>query len=107
MSDTPKKTSAAKASATTTKPAGANKKASGKAKAAAANKAKPTKLQTLIDLLRRPGGVTLDEMVKATGWQAHSVRGALSGTLKKKHGLTIDSEKIEDRGRVYRIVEAG
>ena len=42
-------------------------------------------------------------MVAATGWQAHSVRGAMSATLKKKLGLTITSEKIEGRSRVYRI----
>ena len=40
----------------------------------------------------------------ATGWQAHSVRGAISGTLKKKHGMIISSEAVSGRGRVYRIV---
>lgn len=62
-----------------------------------------TKQAVLIDLLRRKDGTTLDEMVAATGWQAHSVRGAMSAALKKKLGLTITSEKIEGRGRVYRI----
>ena len=62
-----------------------------------------TKQALLIDLLRRTDGTTLDEMVAATGWQAHSVRGAMSAALKKKLGLTIASEKIEGRGRVYRI----
>ena len=62
-----------------------------------------TKQAMLIDLLRRKNGTTLDEMVAATGWQAHSVRGAMSAALKKKLGLTITSEKIEGRGRVYRI----
>ena len=41
--------------------------------------------------------------VKATGWQPHSVRGAISGALKKKLGLAVTSEKVEGRGRVYRI----
>lgn len=62
-----------------------------------------TKQALLIDLLRRRDGTTLDEMVAATGWQAHSVRGAMSAALKKKLGLTITSEKIDGRGRVYRI----
>ena len=62
-----------------------------------------TKQAMLIDLLRRKDGTTLDEMVAATGWQAHSVRGTMSAALKKKLGLTITSEKIDGRGRVYRI----
>lgn len=41
--------------------------------------------------------------MEATGWRAHSVRGAMSGALKKKLGLTIVSEVVEGRGRVYRI----
>ena len=62
-----------------------------------------TKQALLIDLLRREDGTTLEEMVAATGWQAHSVRGAMSAALKKKLGLTITSKKIEGRGRVCRI----
>ncbi len=42
-----------------------------------------------------------------TGWQPHSVRGAISGSLKKKLGLTVTSENVGKRGRVYRIVERG
>ena len=64
-----------------------------------------TKQATLIDLMRRPGGATLADLVKATGWQPHSVRGAISGGLKKKLGLPVTSESTEKRGRVYRIVE--
>jgi hypothetical protein len=56
----------------------------------------------LIKMLDRPGGATIDEMVKATGWQRHSIRGIMSGVLKKRLGLSIASEK-EERGRVYRI----
>ena len=62
-----------------------------------------TKLALLIDLLRAGDGATIDEIIAATGWQAHSVRGAISGTLKKKLGLTVASEKQNGRGRVYRI----
>ncbi len=62
-----------------------------------------TKQTQLIALLKTPTGASLDEIVAATGWQAHTVRGAISGTLKKKLGLAVVSEKIEGRGRVYRI----
>ena len=52
---------------------------------------------------RAPGGATLDEIVAATGWLSHTARGAMSGALKKKLGLTITSEKVDGRGRVYAI----
>ena len=64
-----------------------------------------TKQDLLIDLLKRKSGATIAEIVTATGWQAHSVRGAISGTVKKKLGLVIASEKVEGRGRVYRCAE--
>lgn len=66
-----------------------------------------TKLALLIDLLGRKGGATIDEAAKATGWQRHSVRGAISGALKKKLGLAIENEAIDSRGRVYRIATQG
>jgi hypothetical protein len=62
-----------------------------------------TKQAMIIELLKRPGGATLAEIVEVTGWQAHTVRGAMAGALKKKLGLTITSEKDETKGRVYRI----
>ena len=62
-----------------------------------------TKLAQLEALLRRPEGATLDQIGASIGWQAHSVRGAMSGTLKKKQGLTITSDKAEDGQRIYRI----
>jgi len=62
-----------------------------------------TKQGQLVAMLQRPDGASLDEIVAATGWQAHTVRGAIAGALKKKLGLTVVSEKIEGRGRVYRI----
>ncbi len=66
-----------------------------------------TKQALLIDLLKRKNGATIDEAVAATGWQPHSVRGAISGALKKKLGLAVSSEKADGRGRVYRIAERG
>lgn len=63
-----------------------------------------SKQALLVGLLERKTGASLDEIVDATGWQPHSVRGAISGTLKKKLGLTVASEKVGNRGRVYRIV---
>ena len=54
----------------------------------------PTKLAILLELLRRPGGVTLAEMMRATGWQAHSVRGAMAGALTRR-GIPIDSAKAD------------
>jgi len=65
-----------------------------------------SKQDDVIAMLRRPQGVTVDEVATATGWQRHTVRGLFSGTLKKKLGFTLASDK-EERGRVYRIVEAG
>jgi hypothetical protein len=62
------------------------------------------KLGKLVELLKRPTGATVEQMMAATGWQAHSVRGAISGNLKKKLSLTITSEKTE-AGRIYKIVE--
>lgn len=62
-----------------------------------------TKQQIMIDLLRRPEGAGIEEIAVATGWQSHTVRGAMSGALKKKLGLEITSKKVEGLGRVYRI----
>jgi len=66
-----------------------------------------TKQALLIDLLKRKRGASIEEIVEATGWQAHSVRGAISGALKKKLGLTVSSEKVDRRGRIYRIAGRG
>ena len=62
-----------------------------------------SKQAAVIALLRRPEGATVTEIVAATGWQPHTVRGLFSGTLKKKLGLTLSSAQ-EQRGRVYRII---
>lgn len=65
-----------------------------------------TKQATLIAMLRAPDGATIAEIMAATGWQSHTVRGAMSGALKKKLGLEVTSEKVEDRGRVYKLPAA-
>ncbi|WP_287882862.1 MULTISPECIES: DUF3489 domain-containing protein [Paracoccus] len=62
-----------------------------------------TKQAQIIALLQRPEGASIAEIVETTGWQAHSVRGMISGALKKKLGLSITMEKVEGRGTVYRI----
>ena len=60
------------------------------------------KIATLLGLLRQPDGTTVEAMMAATGWQAHSVRGAMSGAIKKNLGLAVTSQKTE-AGRIYRI----
>jgi hypothetical protein len=62
-----------------------------------------TKQAQIIAMLQRPEGATIAEMVEATSWQSHTVRGSISGALKKKLGLPITAEKVEGRGTVYRI----
>ena len=54
-------------------------------------------------MLKRPDGVTLADIMAATDWQAHSVRGFISGSLGKKMGLTVESFKRPDGVRAYRI----
>ena len=68
---------------------------------------KTTKMEQCLELLTAPDGVTIDELQTATGWQAHSVRGFLAGTVKKKLGLVLDSKKTEDGIRRYRVAQAG
>ena len=63
-----------------------------------------TKQAALIDMLRREEGATIGQIVEATGWRRHSIRGAISGALKKKLGLTVTSEKVDGGERVYRII---
>jgi hypothetical protein len=62
-----------------------------------------TKQATLIAMLRAPDGATIEEIMAATDWQSHTVRGAMAGALKKKLGLEVTSEKVEGRGRVYAL----
>lgn len=71
-------------------------------KAGEAGSRAPSKLATIVALLQRPSGASLDELTAATGWQAHSVRGAVAGAVKKQLKLAVLSEKTP-AGRVYRI----
>ena len=62
-----------------------------------------TKQAQVIAMLRRKQGATIAQIVEATGWRPHTVRGVFAGALKKKLGLEVTSEKIEQRGRVYKL----
>ena len=62
-----------------------------------------TKQAMLIEMLQSHDGTTMEAIIAATGWQAHSARGAMSGALGKRLGLTVISAKEDGRGRVYRI----
>lgn len=62
-----------------------------------------TKNAQLLQLLNRPEGASIEDMVQATEWQQHSVRGFLAGTVKKKMGLALMSSKAEGDVRRYRI----
>jgi Protein of unknown function (DUF3489) len=89
-------------------PRGRNAAKGGKAKAVAPKKEAKTprdgsKKAKVLALLGRKEGATLAQLMKATGWQAHSVRGFLSGALGKKMGLEVTSAKSEDGERTYSI----
>jgi hypothetical protein len=91
---------AKKATATKKSPKGA--KAAKPAKAAGGAR-EGSKTAIVVGLLERKDGATLAEVMRATNWQAHSVRGFISGTLGKKMGRTVKSSKREDGERVYQI----
>jgi hypothetical protein len=91
--------SARKASPAKKAPKGAKKASSPKAGKAREG----SKTAEILDLLKLSGGATFAEIMKATGWQAHSVRGFISGTLRKKLGLAVTSTKGEDGERSYSV----
>jgi hypothetical protein len=65
--------------------------------------ARTTKHDRILTLLNRREGATIPEIMEASGWQQHSVRGFLAGTVKKKLGLTLNSSKTAGEPRRYRI----
>ena len=74
-----------------------------KAAKAAPDAREGSKKATVLDLLRRTNGASLTEIMTETGWQAHTVRGFISGTLTKKMGLAVESLRGEDKVRTYRV----
>lgn len=62
-----------------------------------------SKTATILEMLKQPRGATAKELLKATGWQPHSLRGFISGTLGKKMGLTVESAKADDGERKYSV----
>jgi hypothetical protein len=62
-----------------------------------------SKTAKILELLRRPGGASARELLKAANWQPHSLRGFLSGTVGRKMGLSLTSRKGEDGERVYSL----
>jgi len=79
-------------------------KAKRTAKAAKTPSSALSKQQRMIEMLGRPEGATITQLGEALGWQAHSVRGAISSALKKKLGLKVISDKDAGGDRLYRIV---
>jgi hypothetical protein len=104
-------------------PAKKGRAAKGKArvtKTVSADKPTPrtgTKQALMIEMLKRPGGATVEQIAAATGWQHHTIRGAISGALKKKLGLTVEATRTREVGpnktgakgssTVYRIAGSG
>jgi hypothetical protein len=88
---------------TLAKKAPKNARAAKPAKPAAPSAREGSKTAKILDLLNRSGGATAKELMKATGWQPHSVRGFLSGTVGKKMGLAVSSTKGEDGERSYSV----
>jgi hypothetical protein len=113
---TPKKaTKGGKRAPGAPKAKGSRKKAASAKKAAPARKGgkkvggkearEGSKKAEVLELMRRAKGATLAEIMKATDWQAHTVRGFVSGTLIKKQGLKVESFRNDDKERTYRVAK--
>ncbi len=92
---------AADRAATPAKKGKAAKRKARVTEAAAADKPTPragTKQAQMIEMLRRPQGATVEQIAAATGWQHHTIRGAISGALKKKLGLTVEATRTREVG---------
>lgn len=92
-----------RAPAKRTKPARTSPKGKLKSATASQQRRSGSKKEKILKLLKRPEGASLQQLQKATGWQAHSVRGFLSGAIKKRLGLPVHSHPSADGTRVYRI----
>jgi hypothetical protein len=79
------------------------KRKAGKAKEKPRSTRADSKQAQLIEMLKRPEGATIEEIATKFEWQAHTVRGAIAGALKKKLGLNVQSKKEDGRGRIYHI----
>ncbi|HWV55077.1 DUF3489 domain-containing protein [Pseudorhodoplanes sp.] len=95
-----KSTSKAKPAATPKKPG----KTAAPSEAAPAKQHANSKQSDVIEMLRQPQGATIAAIMKATGWQQHSVRGFFAGIVRKKLGLKLESQKPNEGDRMYRIV---
>jgi DNA-binding Lrp family transcriptional regulator len=110
---TPAKREASRKAKAKSAPAGSEPEAGGEATAKPAPRA-GTKQALMIELLKRPEGATVEQIAEATGWQHHTIRGAISGALKKKLGLTVEATRTREVGpnktgakgssTIYRIV---
>ena len=100
-----KKAKSGKTKPAVTKKSAKSSKKAGKGKAAKATRPRAeSKGAKILAMISRPKGATLTEIMKATDWQAHSVRGFISGALGKKMGLKVESVRREDGERVYTLV---
>lgn len=104
MPTKPKSTSAAKKPSTSKPRTKSTAKTSSSQKNTQAKIAGTSKLDQIVSALTAPNGATLQTLMDLTGWQAHSVRGALAGSLKVKRGLSIGSE-LRDGVRFYCIAD--